>query len=135
MVLLSFAYIDKKNIKQTISLNLGTVRLKELFCDNGDAAGAKEYIDDKLDVLDKIDTDKLVGIGGTFRAITTAVMKEIEFPLIKLHAFECNSARFVSFIHKVFNANQDELSKLGIKENRYDVIKPGAMILERVIHN
>lgn len=129
-----FAYINNRNIKQTISLNLGTVRLKELFCDNGDPIGAQKYIDEKLDLLDNISTNTLVGIGGTFRAITTAIMKEIDFPLIKLHAFESDSDKYISFIRKILSANEDELSKLGIKENRFDVIKPGAMILERVIN-
>jgi len=39
-----FSLIDNKEIGLNISLNLGTVRLKELFFDNNDIDGAKKYI-------------------------------------------------------------------------------------------
>ena len=129
-----FAFIDAKNIKQTLSLNLGTVRLKELFCDNDDAQGAKEYIDEKLSALDTIQTDKLIGIGGTFRAVATGIMQQIDFPLVKLHAFECESTQVTPYIEQLLIADKLRLLELGIKENRFDVIKPGALILQRVIH-
>ena len=129
-----FAYIDKKNIKQTLSLDLGTVRIKELFCDSGNAKGAKKYIDEKLLPLNNLQATKLVGIGGTFRAIATAIMQQINFPLIKLHAFEYDGNKFESFINEILDAKDNEaLSKLGIKENRLDVIRPGALILQRVM--
>ena len=128
-----FAFINKKNVKETISLHLGTVRLKELFCDNDQANDAIVYIDEKLKQLDSINTDKLVGVGGTLRAISTAIMKEIDFPLIRLHAFESDADVYDTFIDKIFKADDKELLKLGIKENRLDVIKPGALILQRVI--
>lgn len=129
-----FAYINNKNIKQTLSLNLGTVRIKELFYDNDDEQAAKDYIDEKLLPLNNIQAIKLVGIGGTFRAIATAIMQQINFPLIKLHAFEYDGNKFESFIKEILEAKDNEaLSKLGIKENRLDVIRPGALILQRVM--
>jgi exopolyphosphatase/guanosine-5'-triphosphate,3'-diphosphate pyrophosphatase len=129
-----FAHINNKNIKDTISLDLGTIRLKELFFDKGDIDGAKAYIDDKLSVLDTIDSSKLVGIGGTFRAITASIMKRNNFALRKLHAYECHSQEFKSFLNDILSASsQSDLKNLYIKENRYDIIKPGALILQRVI--
>ena len=129
-----FAFINNKNIKQTISLNLGTVRLKELFFDKNDIKGAKKYIDDKLYELDKIHTKKLIGVGGTSRALSTSIMKQINFPLKKLHAFEYNVKNYKDLIENILKANNDdELKKLYIKPNRYDIIKPGALILQRVI--
>ncbi len=128
-----FALINQRNIKETISLNLGTLRLKELFFDNGNRKDAIKYIDDKLLELDAIKSDKLVGIGGTIRAISTAIMKEIDFPLVKLHAFQSKAKRYEKFIDKLFDANEEELLQMGIKSNRLDLIKPGALILQRVI--
>jgi len=129
-----FAFINRKNVKETISLNLGTVRLKELFCDNNKTDDAVAYIDDKLKELECFEaTNKLIGIGGTLRAISTAIMKDINFPLIKLHAFESEAKRYDKFIDKILKADENELIKLGIKENRLDVIKPGVLILQRVI--
>ncbi|MCF6331175.1 MAG: Ppx/GppA family phosphatase [Sulfurimonas sp.] len=128
-----FAFINNKNIKQTISLNLGTVRLKELFFDKDDIKGAKKYIDDKLYELDNIHTKKLIGIGGTSRALSTSIMKQINFPLKKLHAFEYNAISYKNLIEKILEADDNELNKLYIKANRYDIIKPGALILQRVM--
>jgi len=128
-----FAFIDNKNIKQTISLNLGALRLKELFFDKDDIKGAKKYIDDKLYELDNIHTKKLIGIGGTSRALSTSIMKQINFPLKKLHAFEYNAKSYKNLIENILEANDDELKNLYIKENRYDIIKPGALIFQRVM--
>ena len=128
-----FAYVDKKSVTDTISLDLGTVRLKELFFDNGDIEGAKKYIDSKLEVLDSYKSTKLIGIGGTFRAITTAIMKQKDFPLHKLHAYECKADDIKSFLKDVLKADLDELKNLNIKNNRLDIIKPGSLILQRVI--
>jgi exopolyphosphatase/guanosine-5'-triphosphate,3'-diphosphate pyrophosphatase len=129
-----FAHINLKSIKETISLDLGTVRLKELFFDKNDVDGAIKYIDEKLHVLDNIETSKLIGIGGTFRAITTSIMKQNRFPLRKLHAYECDINEFNAFLENVLSASDEkELKKLYIKENRYDIIKPGSLILQRVI--
>lgn len=129
-----FAYVNYKNLKETISLDLGTVRLKELFFDKNDVDGAKKYIDEKLSVLDNIDTSKLIGIGGTFRAIITSIMKQNKFPLRKLHAYECDIEVFKSFLKNVLSSSTDsDLKCLYIKENRFDIIKPGSLILQRVI--
>ncbi|WP_373072672.1 Ppx/GppA phosphatase family protein [Sulfurimonas sp.] len=129
-----FAYINNKNVKETISLDLGTVRLKEMFFDTEDIEGAKKYIDEKLSVLDNINTSKLIGIGGTFRAIITSIMKQNKFPLRKLHAYECDIDSFKSFIKNVLDSQtESDLKCLYIKENRFDIIKPGSLILHRVI--
>ncbi len=128
-----FAFINQKNIEETISLNLGTLRLKELFFDNANEKEAIKYIDEKLQKLNTITSNKLVGIGGTMRALSTAIMQEVDFPLIKLHAFESDAKRYKNFIDKILVADEKELLKLGIKENRLDVIKTGSIILQRVI--
>lgn len=126
--------IKGREISNTMSLNIGTVRLKELFFDDNDLAGATAYIDSKLAFLDAIDVDTLVGIGGTFRAISSAIMQRSDYPLNKIHAYEYSAEIFKKFISKTLKSNEDELRKLGIKSNRFDVIKPGALILERVLH-
>ena len=128
-----FSLIDKKNVTNTISLKLGTVRLKELFFDKNNVSEAIVYIDSKLEELDNIDVSKIIGIGGTFRAISTAIMRNKNYPLDKIHGFECSSNEFKDFIADVLNADDTELKKLGIKQDRFDVIKPGALILDRLL--
>lgn len=129
-----FAVITDKDISSNISLNLGTVRLKELYFDNNDINGAIKYIDSELSKLELNNPTTLVGIGGSFRAISNALLKSTKHPLDKLHAYEPSYNDFSMLLHKILNAsNENELRKLGIKENRFDVIKPGALILSRVL--
>ncbi|MEO1938486.1 MAG: Ppx/GppA phosphatase family protein [Sulfurimonas sp.] len=129
------AQINDKEISNTISLKLGTVRLKELFFDQNDIDGAIAYIDKELNALEEIDNiETLIGIGGTFRAISSAILKEEAYPLNKLHAFEYKAKRLQKYLQKILEAQTNkELKELFIKSNRYDVIKPGALILQRIL--
>ncbi|MEN8304000.1 MAG: Ppx/GppA phosphatase family protein [Campylobacterota bacterium] len=129
-----FTVINDYKVSNTTSLNIGTVRLKELYFDKNNISGAIEHIDKELDTLQNIDVSTLIGIGGTFRAISSAIMKIDNYPLNKLHSYEYSKKRFKEFISDILDANEDELKKLAIKSNRYDVIKPGALILSRLIN-
>jgi len=129
-----FTLLDERNISNTLSLDIGTVRLKELFCDSHKLEDATAYIDSKLRFLDNINISTLVGIGGTFRAISSAIMHNNNYPLNKIHAYQYSDKLFQKFITTILEADEEELMHLGIKENRFDVIKPGALILQRVIH-
>ncbi len=129
-----FAIINGKNISNTISIELGTVRLKELFFDKEKMKEAVAYIDKKLEVLDALDTSTLIGIGGTFRAIATAMIEIQKYPLDKIHGFESSRVDFEKFLYSVLKADEPKLKKLGIKSDRFDVIKPGVLILERVLN-
>lgn len=129
-----FTLISDKKISNSISLKIGTVRLKELYFDNNDLPAAIKYIDSELEALKNISASTLVGIGGTFRAISSAIMKNEAYPLNKIHAYEYSKNKFQSFISDVLEADENRLKKLGIKSNRFDVIKPGALILSRVIN-
>ncbi len=128
-----FSLIDNHNISNTFSLKLGTVRIKELFFDRDDIEGAKEYIDTQLQQLDITQISTLVGIGGTFRAIAGAIIQKSAYPLGKLHAFAPEVSTFNAYITKILSADELQLKELGIKHNRFDVIKPGALILQRVM--
>lgn len=128
-----FSLIHNKEIRTKISLNLGTVRLKELFFDFNNIDDAKKYIDLELEKLNGIDALRLIGIGGTFRAISYAIQINSNHPLDKLHAYKPNYKEFELFLEKILDADEDALKKLGIKSSRFDVIKPGALILLRVL--
>jgi exopolyphosphatase/guanosine-5'-triphosphate,3'-diphosphate pyrophosphatase len=128
-----FTLIDNKNITQAISLDIGTVRLKELYFDKENIDEAIEFIDTKLEQLQDINITTLVGIGGTFRAISSAIMKNSNYPLNKIHAYQYPIETFDKYITQVLLTKDDELKNLGIKTNRIDVIKPGALILSRLI--
>ncbi len=128
-----FTLINDKDVSNAISLKLGTVRIKELFFDNDSIEKAKEHIDSQLDALSDFNVDSLIGIGGTFRAISTAIMERKKYPLNKLHAFEYSAKELQDFISQILDADEAKLKELGIESNRFDVIKPGALILDRVL--
>lgn len=130
-----FTNIRNKTIVSFISLDLGTVRLKELYFDNNDLKGAKQYIDAQLEKLpsDMI-SSTLVGIGGTFRAIANSILKSTAYPLDILHGFEFSAKKLTTILKKILNADEKTLKKLNIKPTRYDTIKPGALIILQLLN-
>ncbi len=116
------------------SLDLGTVRLKELFFDKEDIKGAKAYIDSAIKSLKAVNQEHIIGIGGTFRALAQIIMKEKAHPLHKLHSFSFDAEEMVVLGEKIINAKDTaDLKALGVKKERLDVIKPGTLILLRII--
>lgn len=128
-----FTLLRNGKVEQLFSLNIGTVRIKELFFDRNDINGAIDYIDNALQQLPHFGTSTLIGIGGTFRALTRSMMKKEEYPLKKLHAFTTDDGQFLRFTGQIMEATPKKLRSLYIKPERYDTIKPGALILERII--
>ena len=123
------ALIENKSIKKTISLKLGTVRLKELFFDRNDIKGAKKYIQEELKKLNNnFNHQNVFGIGGTIRALSQVIMKKIEYPLDILHGFTYEIKEQLDFLEKIITANNETLLKIGIKPERLDVIRPGTLI-------
>lgn len=127
------AFIDQDNVLHTQSLKLGTVRLKELFFDTKDIKGAKEYISKELEKIPESEISTLIGIGGTFRAVSSAIQNSMNYPLVKLHAFAYSQRAFKEYIDKILLADETQLDSLYIKQNRFDVIKPGALILRMLL--
>jgi exopolyphosphatase/guanosine-5'-triphosphate,3'-diphosphate pyrophosphatase len=129
-----FSIINGYDISNTISLNLGTVRIKELFYDSNSIDEAKKYIDSELDKIGSSgDFSGLIGIGGTMRALSSAIMKSKNYPLSKIHGYEYSIESLDLFITKVLSSDENDLKELGIKANRFDVIKPGSLIIQRVL--
>ena len=132
--------IQNGNIVQTYSLNIGTVRLKELFFDNKSISmqkaikDAKEYISKELQKLpSSFKSIMAVGIGGTARTLSKGVMKRYDYPLKKLHAFSYRVDNELSYFEKIINSDIQDLQTLYIKKARYDTIKEGTLIFVEVI--
>ena len=130
-----FVLLSNGNILQTVSLNIGTVRLKELFMDNDDIEGAISYIDEALKSLPFQSTQTLIGIGGTFRALSHGVMKKENYPLRKLHGFTTSNLTFKSFCDSILEAPPKKLKSLNIKQDRFDTIKSGTLIFLRILNH
>ena len=79
--------IDGK-IVDIISLNLGTVRLKELFFDKGDINGALKFTQDIIDTIPPHFASRdIIAIGGSLRAISGAIMQLQNHPIRLVHNF------------------------------------------------
>jgi len=129
-----FALFENGRVLDTYSLNLGTVRLKELFFDNNDIKGAKEYIRNAFEELPKSFRQKdIAGIGGTIRTLSKLIMSRTEYSLDKLHGFSYKPEEHQEFFDEIINAkNSAKLATLGIKKDRFDVIKPGTLIFSEI---
>ena len=131
-----FALIENKTIKQTVSLNIGTVRLKELYFDKNDYEGAKSYILEQLNKLPDVYSNihKAIGLGGTARALSRAIIKNTFYPFDSLHGYWYETKNARELFENVLSVNSNtELKELGIRKDRYDTIKTGTFIFKTIL--
>ena len=131
------ALIKDGTIVDTYSLNIGTVRLKELFTDNNKSLEeAKEYISQRLkDLPTHFKSQVAIGIGGTLRSLAKSIIIKDEYPFDKIHAFEYEYSKQKKWIKKIIDSNTSKLSKYNIKKNRFDTIREGCAIFASVIEH
>jgi len=129
------ALIKNGKIEGLISLNLGTVRLKELVFDkNLPHDEAVRFVQNELSkVPSEFKTKTIIGIGGTNRALANAIMSMQEYPVDTLHGFEFTLADKADFLNKLIGSKVQKLKNFKIKPERYDVIREGALIIKSVI--
>jgi len=129
------ALIRKGKIIETYSLNLGTVRLKELFFDNDrPLAETRDYIAKALEALPKsFNCPTVIGIGGTARTLAKAIIAKTDYPLNKLHAFSYDLSRHHAYFDEIIASPLSSLAQLHIKENRHDTIREGTLIFSEVL--
>jgi exopolyphosphatase/guanosine-5'-triphosphate,3'-diphosphate pyrophosphatase len=127
--------IQNGKIVKTISLDIGTVRLKELFFDKKSSyADVEKFISKKLKELDKtFETSTLIGIGGTIRALGKMLISKTNYPLSTIHGFEYTTKTSLDLINKIASSSVLNLKALGIKKERYDTIREGCAIFAAII--
>ncbi len=133
------ALIQNGTIIDTYSLNLGTVRLKELFFDKAEKnehinLQAKAYIQKELQMLpEHFKSPMAIGIGGTARTLSKAIMKRSHYPLDKLHAYTYDLKDYLSYLEEIPRSSAKGLKKFGLKKNRYDTIREGSLIFTEIL--
>ena len=133
------ALIENGKIVDTYSLNLGTVRLKELFFDKDMSRQeinkkAKAYIRSELQGLPAHFKNRLaIGIGGTARTLSKGIMKLSMHPLDKLHAFTYKIDEFKEYLESIPLSSAKNLKRFGLKKNRYDTIREGTLIFNEIL--
>ena len=133
------AKISNGKIVDTISLNVGTVRLKELFFDR--KKGFKEasaFVEEIfLEIPAHFKSERVIGIGGTIRALSKAIMRDQKYPIDTLHAFEYVYEDYEKFIKKVAKSSVLGLKDFPISSSRHDTIREGSTIfymLNKMLH-
>jgi exopolyphosphatase/guanosine-5'-triphosphate,3'-diphosphate pyrophosphatase len=131
------ALIQNSKVVDTISLNIGTITLKELFFDKKRAlAEAKEYI---LSFMQEIpqkfqEASEVIAIGGVLRAVAKSIMVQSHYSYNKIHAFEYQYPEYSDHINDIVNAKENkELAKLWVKPGRYDTIREGLLIFTTLL--
>lgn len=133
------ALIKNGNIIDTYSLDLGTVRLKELFFDKEVNPvevnkKAKMYIQHELNKLPEHFKHSLaIGIGGTARTLSKGIMKQIGYPLDKIHAFSYTIEDHKFYLDAIPLSTAKNLKKFGLKKNRFDTIREGTLIFNEIL--
>lgn len=128
------ALIKNGKIEKTLSLNLGTVRLKELFFDRGDAKGLEKYVSSAVArIAEEFCTQNLIVMGGSARALSGAVMSLQNHPLKIVHNFSYDYEKYAPFFVKLMNAKTLDLAKFPIKKDRYDTIREGAIVFDKIV--
>jgi len=133
------ALIENGKIIDSYSLNLGTVRLKELFFDKKCSiketnTKAKAFIHQELEKLPLHFRHTLaVGIGGTARTLSKGVMKLSGHPLDKLHAFTYKVEAWHDYFEHIPKSSAKGLKKFGLKKSRYDTIREGTLIFTEIL--
>ena len=131
--------IKNGEVIDTYSLNLGTVRLKELFFDklNDNFTAnqkAKAYIEEALNSLPAhFKSSVTIGIGGTARTLSKGIMKRSAYPLDKLHAFTYDVETYRAYLDAIPKTSTKNLSQFGLKKNRHDTIREGALIFTVIL--
>lgn len=128
------ARIENGNIVETISLDIGTVRLKELYFDK------KVPLDTiRLAILREIQkipntfyAHDIIGIGGTLRSLSKMIMEKTHYPLKTVHGFEYEIAHHAPYINAIICSDVLGLKNLGVRKDRYDTMREGCIIFESV---
>jgi len=126
-------------IVESHSLDLGTVRLKELFYDKADSPKqsyslATEYVRKTLRSLPlSFQSTVAVGIGGTARALSKGIMKKSAYPFDKLHAFGYRPKEYKAYLHAIPLSSAKGLKAFGLKKGRFDTIREGTLIWNEIL--
>jgi exopolyphosphatase / guanosine-5'-triphosphate,3'-diphosphate pyrophosphatase len=130
-------FIKEGKIVKSISLNIGTVRIKELFFSKKNIQGAKDYILEELKSIENLNIEipaKCVGIGGTIRALGKVIMQNENYPLDVIHGFTyCYENQKKLFEKIIYAKNYDELKEIGVKKERFDTICEGTFIFDTIL--
>jgi len=127
--------IQDSKIIDTFSLNLGTVRVKELFFDkNKSLDEARAFIQKEIIKLPTHFKGKqAIGIGGTARTLSKGIMKLKSYPLDNIHAFSYQIEEYQEYFENIAEAKPKLLQYLFLPKGRFDTIREGTLIWQEIL--
>lgn len=122
-------------VAEAISLDIGTVRIKELFFDkNKSTKEAKEYTRKIVQTIPKeFKSNIAIGIGGTARTIASCIIDKTSYPLDKLHAFTFKLESEFGYLQSISNSSLNNIKQYPIKQSRHDTIREGVIIFLEIL--
>jgi len=128
------ALIENGRVLNTISINIGTVRIKELFLDkHSPSADIVSYVREVISTIPKsFKSENMIVIGGTTRSLSENIMKKINYPLDTVHGFKYELSEHIDFIRQIKTSQIFSLNKFNIKKDRVDTIREGLYIFDEI---
>jgi exopolyphosphatase/guanosine-5'-triphosphate,3'-diphosphate pyrophosphatase len=74
-----------------------------------------------------------IGIGGTARTLSKAIMKQSQYPLDKLHAFSYELGEHKAYLDAIALSSVKNLKNFALQKNRYDTIREGTLIFGEIL--
>jgi len=129
------AKISNGKIIDTLSLDIGTVRIKELFFDMKKPLKALDsFLEEVVDSIpSSFCSPVIIGIGGTLRALSNALMEKKSYPLKTVHGFSYNTNEHRAWIDAIAHSSVRDLKPYGFKKDRLDTIREGCAIFAKLI--
>lgn len=124
------AKIKDGKVIDTLSLNIGTVRLKELFFDSKKSSSKIfSFIDEVLEhIPPHFQSNHIFAIGGTLRALANSIMDKENYPLKTVHGFHYEFNLYEEYINAIAASSVLKLKSYSFKKDRYDTIREGCSI-------
>lgn len=133
------ALIENGKIKELVSLNIGTIRIKELFFKQNQKPNikeAKKFIKDEIKKLPSTFKSKdILGIGGSIRALSKLIMKKQNYKIDTIHGFEFKVKDYMQYFKDIYTSNLTQLKDFQIPADREDNIRQGALILSMILEH
>ena len=132
------ALIQNSKIIDTISIDIGTIKIKELFFDkNLRVDEASDFIKKEFNKIPQnFKVEQAVAIGGVLRALSKSIIESSDYSFNKIHAFEYKVSEHINHIDNILDASSNKrLNDLNIKESRYDTIKEGVLIFKILLES
>lgn len=133
------ALIKDGKIKELVSLNIGTIRIKELFFKQNQKPNikeAKKFIKDEMKKLpNSFKSKDILGIGGSIRALSKLIMKKQNYKLDTIHGYEFEVKDYMQYFKDIYTSDLKQLKSFQIPSDREDNIRQGALILSMLLEH